>query len=627
MGAFSYAQIKAGDDMFKPVKMPVSKDPAPGEWKLESLNGGIVYTDSPQKILDNQSPNMLNMWFKERALTKRYGQENLFASLGSFPILSIYNKLFNGKVIFTASTNMYSLDLTTKTTTLLYSTLTAAKGRFFVVNGILYYLNGNEYVRYDGTTVSAVVGYVPLVITGRAPTGGGTVNEQYNRIQAGFKTSFSGNGTATVYTLPQTGLDATTVTATVGGVAKTEGTDFTVDRVNGLVTFTVAPASGTDNVVITAYKTDSVGKTAILTCKYATTFGGNNDSRVFLAGDSTTYYYSGLLDPTFWPENQYNNAGVDNTNITGFGKQYNVLVVFKERSLFAVTYSFNGTTASFPLAELNNSVGCDMPYTIQLINNRLTWCTTYAGPQTLVSTILKDEKNVRAIGENIRGTGNNPGLLNQAKADLQKATSVDAYGHYWLCIGSLIWAWNYEISPFADTGDPYADQVRLAWFPFDTVNANCWIAVDQDLYYGDRTSGVISHFIKNNNDFGVATNARWRSKILNFNVMGFLITILGLWFNSSAKVGSSISIKHTNDNGDILRTATIPAGKTASFTWAKFNWAAFTWGVPKYFQQIPQRVVLKNIPYYQVEFSNNNTNQNLVVSDLRLLYVLGKQVR
>ena len=115
---------------FRQMKMPISKEIIPSEWKLEFLNGGVVYTDLPQKILDNQSPLMNNLWFKERTLTKRYGQEYLFTSLGNFPILSTYDKAFNGKVIFTASTNMYSLDLTTKIATLIYSSLTAVKGKY-----------------------------------------------------------------------------------------------------------------------------------------------------------------------------------------------------------------------------------------------------------------------------------------------------------------------------------------------------------------------------------------------------------------------------------------------------------------------------------------------------------------
>lgn len=609
---------------FKPINSPTITDPSPGEWNLNSINGGVVYTDLSMKLLDNQSPDMLNMWFKERVLTKRYGQEYLFSSLGNFPILSVYRQKFNGKAIFTASTNMYSLDLTTKVPTLIYSSLTAVKGSFFVMNGKLYYINGHEYVQYDGTTATAVVGYIPLVITGRAPTGGGTTLEQYNRLSAGFRNSFSGNGTATVYQLTLTNLDATSVTCTVGGVAKVEGTDFTVNRTTGQVTFTTAPVTGTDNVVITAYKTDSVGLGVILACKYTTTFGGDNDSRVFMAGDSTTYYYSGLLDPTFFPENQYNNAGVDSTFIYGFGKQYNVLVVFKERSMYSVTYSFDGTTVRFPMALLSDSVGCDMPYTIQNINDQLVWCNTYSGVQILVSTLIKDEKDIHPLSENINGTLQASGLLTQTKTDLQNATTIDFYGMYWLCVGSKVWAWDYSITPFVNSGDQYNDQRRLAWFPFDTINANCFFGVDQDLYYGDRTLGQFIHFINSYKDFGNSINAYWKSKLLDFDKFDWTKVVLEIRARTKSDTYTTVTSTYFWDDGSRID----PTLDTVStFKWDNFHWNLFAWRVVNFARTITKRPKIKGTVHFGIEFSNNIAGHNLSVLDLTIIYMLYRRVK
>lgn len=614
---------------FKIANIPTSTDPSPSEWRIDQLNGGVVYTDLPQRIADNQSPSMINLWYKERALTKRYGQEYLFDSLGNFPILSIYKRLYKGKVIFTASTKMYSLDLATKTPTEIYTGLTAEKGSFFVFKNsagedILYYKCKDNYIQYDGTTVSNVTGYIPLVITGRAPTGGGTVYEDYNRLQAGFKNSFSADGTATVYTLTQTNLDATTVTATVNGVAKTEGTDFTVDRTAGTVTFTAAPATGTDNVVITAYKTDEQAKAVFMALKYAETFGGDNDSRVFFAGDSTTYYYSGLLDPTFIPENNYNNAGVDNTYITGFGKQYNFMVVFKERSMYMLTYEFDGQNVRFPLKQLNDNIGCDMPGSIQLINGYLVWCTTYAGVYTLYSTLIKEEKDVRPLSENINGTLQNPGLLNESKTDLQNATSTDFFGHYWLCVGNKVWAWNYEITPYADTGNILADQQRLAWFPFSNINANCFFGVGQDLYYWDRTTGRFIHFINNYKDFGGPIEARWKSKLLDFGLFDWTKVILEQRFGTKSDTYTKVTTKYfwdANNREDTTQDV------VASFRWDNFHWNLFTWRVIRFARTVTKRPKIKNTIYYQTEFSNNIAGHNLSILDLAILWMQYRKVK
>lgn len=607
---------------FKPIPMPQSQDPEPIDWRLSAINGGVVYTDLPQKILDNQSDEMLNLYFKERILTKRPGQIYLTELLSSGPVVSVYEKKYKEFMIIASGTKMFKVDVSTGVSTEIHTGLTANKGVFFVFKNkagadILYYKNGAQYVQFDGTTVSDVVGYIPTVVTGRTPTGGGTPFEQYNRIQPGFKNSFSANGSATVYPLTLGGIDATTVTCTLNGVSKVEGVDFTVNRTTGQVTFSVAPTTGTDNLIITAYKTDAVATASILTTKYAITFGGDNDTRVFVAGDSTTYYYSGLLDPTYWPENQFNNAGVDNSFITGFGKQYNVLVVFKERSMYAVQYDFNGGNPRFPLALLNDTNGCDMPYTIQLIKDNLVWCNTYNGVMILNSTDIKDEKNVSPLSENINGVNRVPGLLQES--NLAQATSVDFDGHYWLCVNEKVWAWNYEVTPYVNTGNVYEDQRRLAWFPFDNINANCWFFFNNILYYGDRTIGRIVKLVQTEySDFGASVNAYWASKLNDFGLFDWTKTILQIRFSTKTDVPTNITTEYFADNGNRIDPKT---DRVQSASWATSTWATWTWRVIRFARTITKYPGVKSTVYFKVKFSNNIIDNNLSIIDLSILWL------
>jgi len=613
---------------FKQTSIPLSQDPEPIDWRLSAINGGVVYTDLPQKMLDNQTDEMLNLYFKERILTKRPGQSYLTSSIADFPVLSIYEKLYKGFMIMAIGTKLFKCDLSNGTTTQIHSGLTANKGVFFVFknsagNDILYYKNGAEFVQFDGTTVSNVVGYIPTVVTGRAPTGGGTPFEQYNRIQPGFRNSFSATGSATIYQLTLGNLDATAVTATLNGVIKTEGVDFTVNRTTGAVTFGVSPTAGTDNLVITAYKTDSAARLTVLSAKYAVTFGGDNDTRVFIAGDSTTYYYSGLLDPTYWPENQYNNAGVDNSFITGFGKQYNVLVVFKERSMYAVTYDFNGGSPRFPLALLNESNGCDMPYTIQLIKNNLVWANTYNGVMILNSTDIKDEKNVSPLSENINGTNRVNGLLQES--NLKQATSVDFDGHYWLCANEKVWAWNYEVTPYVNTGNVYDDQRRLSWYPFDNINANVFFFNNNVLYYGDRTIGRVIKFEQTQyNDFGVAVNGYWASKLNDFGLFDWTKTILQVRFSTKTDVPTNVTTEYISDNGNRIDPK---VDRVQSASWLTSTWATWTWRVVRFARTITKYPGVKSTVYFKVKFSNNIIDNNLSIIDLSIIWLPLRKAR
>lgn len=60
---------------------------------------------------------------------------------------------------------------------------------------------------------------------------------------------FDGNGSTKTFTLTKTGVK-NVKTVTVGGANQTFGTDYTVNYSTRVVTFTTAPATGTDNVDI-----------------------------------------------------------------------------------------------------------------------------------------------------------------------------------------------------------------------------------------------------------------------------------------------------------------------------------------------------------------------------------------
>ena len=187
----------------------------------------------------------------------------------------------------------------------------------------------------------------------------------------------------------------------------------------GIVTFKTAPADGTNNVVITAYKTDQEYIDSIKKCKFAISYGGANNSRIFIGGNGANYYFSDVLDPTYFPEQNYSPVGNNSGDITGFGEQYDVLVVFTNRETYGVEYQVKDDgTGYFTQVLINGRVGCDCPNTIQLIQNRLTWLTTYDGVCTMVSTSIEDERNIMPISRNV-----NPKLLKEA--NLKQAVSID----------------------------------------------------------------------------------------------------------------------------------------------------------------------------------------------------------
>ena len=284
--------------------------------------------------------------------------------------------------------------------------MTTTKGIFINYNKNLYYLNG-KYIQYDNTEVKEVVPYEPDLCINRKPDGSySDLTDNYNRLGSGFKNTFNGDGTSKVYVLTDKELDATAVKVTVGTTDMTEGSGFTVDRTAGKVTFSTAPGVGQNNVVITAYKTTQKYIDSVLNCKYYVSFGGENNSRLFVAGSgNAVYYYSEVFDATYFPENNYGTLGNGEYDITGFGEQYNVLVVFKDTEMYSISYYYDSEhQARFDSRVINAHMGCDIPGSIKLVDNKLTWAHTRFGVLVLQSTVIEDERNVNVISRNINAS-------------------------------------------------------------------------------------------------------------------------------------------------------------------------------------------------------------------------------
>jgi hypothetical protein len=609
-----------------PKNIAVPKPPAMQYWPSSPslLNGGINLTEREWKLSDNQTPNVKNMWWKDGELSKRFGQEYVTDSIAvETPNYATYKKLYEGHIIKHCGTKMYKQDPITETTTEIYTGLTAIKGSFFKFGDKLYYMQAGKFLQYDGTTVSEVVPYIPTVIINRTPTGGGDVLENYNRIGKGFTNKFNGNAVAVAYTLTDANLDATTVICTVGGATKTEGTDFTVNRITGIVTFTSAPATGTNNVVITAYKTVQADIDTILKCKYAIPFGGQNDNRLFIGGNGSGYFYwTGIsangIDATYFAYNNYNVIGNIDEDITGFGKHYETLTIHKESGeIYGETYDWDGIKGIFSTFPINQQYGCDCPETMQNINNNLVWLNSRYGVCILVGTTVGSQRNAFPISRNI-----DPRLMKEA--NLKTASSVDFNGHYWLCVNDKVYLWNYFISPYYSTGNPDADAQRLSWWYFDNINALDFIIDAQTLYYANRATGQIAKFKTSFNDFGLAINTLYRIPLRDLGSTVYEFDVLTMWVDIRVDTRTKINIAYVMaDEMDLeSESASVEAG---SFSIPGFSIPTFTLDVIGSRQTFVFQPTEKKIDLFGVEFSNNEVNRDMNISNVVVSYRLGKR--
>ena len=405
-----------------------------------ALNGGLCFNEETA-ISISQSPHngLLNMCLDNGGvLCKRNGQSYVFEnSIGDGSVNCIFPN-YKGKIIIHIGTKLYEWVGSGLPTEIAGFTLADSRSNMFNYNSILYIQDGVNYLQYDGTTLKEVEPYIPRVSMNRKPDGSHSdVDESWNMLGNGFKNTFNADGTSTTYCLSFDKLDNTPIKVVVGADTKVLDTDYTVDFNTGIVTFKVAPNEGTNNVEITAYKTFEGLKEKIKGCKFSIEFS----NRMFFSGNSKTpnmYYAGGLSannDAGYFPQKYMYGIKGDDTAITGFKVHYNTLIVFKEDLTATVTAATGlDNTASFPISFLNTEIGCDIPNSIQLINNNVVFANTYGGVFMIVSTTIPGEKSILCISQNINGNYSRNGLLQEA--NFKKAISVDHDFKYYLLLKS-----------------------------------------------------------------------------------------------------------------------------------------------------------------------------------------------
>lgn len=280
----------------------------------------------------NRSPDALNMW-------KDYSELDSIRTRPGLELLQTFtDKIFgiffydvgNRKMILVHSGNkLYKVE--NGEVSVIYTGLGWSKSQSFIYNNIFYFKDGISYLRYDGQTISDVVGFVPTTSIGRLPAGGGSIYQDVNMLSNMRINTFVGDGESKDYYLDAPNIDSV-VSVEVNGNPTTE---YTVNTEKGMVTFSTAPpiplTDGQDNVKIQYSRTVSDYRARIEKCTLLQVF----DNRVFFSGNPNypnTVWHSSLNDPTYCSDLDYYNEGLDLSPVRSMIAGNNALWVIKEPS-------------------------------------------------------------------------------------------------------------------------------------------------------------------------------------------------------------------------------------------------------------------------------------------------------
>lgn len=618
-----------------PTKWPITQSRIqPVDVVIEKFSGLNTSTTASQ-IEFNESPDMLNIVLDaEGRPDKRFGYDRIYAtSLGIGKINGMFffvKKDGTTRFLIHWGTNLYTQTGSAQPVSI-FAGLANNRSIFFAFNDFVWIMDGTNYLRYDGTTVVTVasIAYVPTILVSTPPAGGGTALDDLNLLSPAFKQSFSGNASATIFQLALTGLDAAPpITAVVNGTTITEGSGLTANRSTGAITFTTAPATGTNNVVITAYKTVAGRANTINNCTGQVIFGGTQDTRVFWYGNQSNpanVYASGLYDPSYAPENGFIKVGSDASKVVNMIAQYDSCIIVKgnlqnmqtlaqnvyDVLIWQMKYSFSATTgrASFPILPINNQVDSISRGSMQLIKNAPTWLSS-KGVYQLIGTNVKDERNTQHLSQNIDTSAdfNLTGLLEFTT--LVNSVSVDFDKKYILAL-----------QDFDNTAFVY-DYVLDVWLKWNNIKASCFVEVNGFLLMGDNANGLVYQFKKLNEadnfqDDGAAINAYWKSKLLNFNTNAYLKTAPRLWYHLKPADLTSIDFGYQTDMYASV-FGEFPSDYNNIFNYATWDYANFSYTLSAFPSVTQIKIKAKKFMYLQIALSNPRIDESMGILAIQI---------
>lgn len=413
--------------------------------------------------------------------------------------------VFNGRLFMQLGVSLYSWDVTNEESPTFIDNLNVPECVMFSFAGKLYIMSPDCYYCYD-TELKSVEPYVPVVAVDRSCDGSTTtVYESFNMIGSGFEVwfNFSGDGE---YKLPLESLNGE-FSATLSGNDISEKCSFNAEE--GIITVTgfSEEDEGINNLRVRAYRKDKDvkdGRNRILGCKYSAIFGGTDGlgTRIFLSGNQNepnVCFRSGLLDPSYFPDTEYEIIGHEGDKITGLMKQYNELIVFCENSIHALSYVYSEGDVIFSRRTINSSVGCDMPHTIQLIDNNAVFCSSEKGVFMLSSTISENENNVLSISANVNK--GKDGLIAAARSASKKGFSLDFDGKYYLFLGDKAFVWDYGEVPYLTSYGTVKAERKLCWYVLSGFQVNFPAVFDGNIVFFSDI-GQIDVYGDGDTDFG-----------------------------------------------------------------------------------------------------------------------------
>ena len=531
----------------------------------------------------------------------------------------------------------------------------------------------HKLIILDGTSVKfykggeeirelSEIAYIPTLLISCEPQGGSPedIYEPLNLLQPKWNERFivvaerdeEGYDPTTIvdFHLSTGDLDNTPVRAWVMDqngdmIEKFEGTDFTVNRQTGVITFVTAPGAtplaGEDNVWIQASKTIKGYADRINHCTIGTLFGVNGASdRLFLSGNSDKGYdddgeiysygnwdfYSQIYDPTYFGDTWYGQLGTDASAIMGYSIINNYLAAHKDGNELAQSIMIRSGNlidgeASFRLENTLQGGGAISKYCFSYLATEPVFLTKL-GIYAVTAQDVTGEKYAQDRSYFLEGK-----LLKEP--NLENAFAYTWKDYYILCVNGHCYILD-GLQPIQTSRErPYSTRQYVGWY-FTNVPASCMFEINDELYFGSSTGKIFKWYTDDKNinsysdyddvaeDHKTAIHAIWETADISEKLFYKNKSYRYLALRCMPEIVSSVLIE-AQRNG-LWEEVMYDTTNLKYFSFANVIFSKFTFSTNQTQKVTSSKARLKKLDHVRFRFSNHELNEPIGINDFAVEY-------
>ena len=605
---------------------------------------GADFSTDPSLVDRTRSPLCTNIIADGGGMPqKRDGWRVLHELTGK--VNGLFTGVFGGtqKNLAHVGTKLYVWDDDTTPAQLLTG-LPDHKSRAAYLAGKLWIVTGGGFYSYDGSTAGKVYGsagaYVPTTVITRMPTGGGVSYEDVNMLTPYRKNAFQTDGQAVTFTLDGEIDDTGDVTCWVWG-EEVSAEDFTVDRANGTVTFTTAPAApdagSADGLVVQFPHTVSGYSDRVDKCTILSTYGVGTNDRLVISGNPdypNLDWISAVGDPTYFPDLGYSAVGAESSAIMGYCRVGGYQAVVKaddgaDSTVFLRQAELSDEgEARFPLRQAIAGVGAVSPGSFaSLLDDPLFLSRN--GVMAIASNSITSEKIAQNRSWFVNARLTREEGLSDAEAVIWNGMYLLALpnGHVYVLDGRQ--SKSYRSASMGD--------FVYECYYWENIPAVCWMCAkggeSEELYFGTadgricRLNSDIDGMARYSDD-GAAIDAVWATKYDDDGTPALLKTMLKrgccVTIKPYARSSGTVYFRSDRTSGEEKRTA---KKEMDILDFTDIDFERFTFNTDDSPQEIFMNRKVKNYKRLQIIVRNGEVNEGFGIFQITKHFVVGNYAK